>query len=531
MANDLHRKCTILVTSDLHGSFSSASYRTQEEISSGLARLSVLIKQQRLEEPSLLLIDNGDIMQGSPLTYYAASLKPEDHNPAVAALNLLQYDAAVVGNHEFNYGQSYLRQAVEASDFPWLSAGIMDSATGEPAFGRPYFIRYCGDVKVAVLGVTTHYIPNWEHPDHIEGLVFEDALETVRAWVPRIREEAGPDLMVVAYHGGLERDPVTGEETETYTGENQGYAMCMEVEGIDMLITGHQHRELIADIGGVTVIQPGCNGQALGKLEIRFELVEGRWSIIEKNAELLHPDESLPRDPNLLKALEPWEKETQLWLDEKLGWVEGDLSIRDPFTLRTRDHPFIELVNRVQMLAAGVDISCTALLSEDTQGFGSLITMRDILTNFIYPNTLSVVELSGQDIRDALEKSASYFELRPDGSLGVSRCFTEPKAQHYNYDMWEGIEYEIDAAKPIGERVVNLRYQGTALCSEQVYAVVMNNYRATGGGEYVMFKNKRIVREITVPVSELMADYIREQGTIYAACDDNWRVSVPVKNL
>lgn len=521
------QKCSILVTSDVHGSFCSASYLTQEEVSTGLARLSTMIKKQRTVEPDLLLIDNGDIIQGTPLTYYAAMMKEDIMNPAVLALNLLQYDAAIVGNHEFNYGLSYMRHVAASSDFPWLSAGIIDVGTGKPAFGKPYIVRDYGEVRVAVLGVTTHYIPNWEHPGLIEGLDFEDAFESVKTWVSRIREEACPDIMVVAYHGGLERDPETGMETELYTGENQGYRMCMEVEGIDVLITGHQHRQLITEIGNVTVIQPGYNGEALGKLEIWLEKVDGRWSIIKKSAELLYPDESVPRDPELLLVLEPLEQQTQEWLDQKLGNVIGDLSIRDPFLLRMQDHPYIELVNRVQKLAAGVDISCTALLREDTRGFGQWITMRDIMTNFIFPNTLTVLKLTGQDIRDALEKCASYFELS-DGTLGVSRSFTEPKEQHYNYDMWEGIEYELDVTKPVGERVTKLCYQGMPLRDDLTYAVVMSNYRAAGGGEYFMFKGKPIIKEVNVPISELMARYIQEQGTLHAECDHNWRVIASV---
>lgn len=518
------KRCTILVTSDIHGYISAASYRTQEDVDTGLARLATRIKAERAQERDLILIDNGDLIQGTPLTYYAANFKSSKPHPAIAALSSLDYDAAVVGNHEFNYGLSYLQQVMTEGAFPWLSAGIVDEGTDTPAFGMPYIIKRCGEVKVAILGVTTHYIPNWEHPDHIAGLDFQDALNTVKTWVPRIRAKEEPDLMIVAYHGGFERDVVSGEWTERYTGENQGYAMCMEVEGIDMLITGHQHRMLTGEINGVSVIQPGCNGQALGKLEAVFERVEGRFRLRSKRAELIPCQGSYAKDQEVLEAIRPYEEQTQVWLDEKLGSVNGDMKIDSPHALRLADHPFIEFVNKVQMETAGADVSNTALLSEDTHGFEHTITMRDILTNFIYPNTLTVLRVSGDDIRKALEQSASYFTLQADGSIAVSRSFLEPKTQHYNYDMWEGIEYELDVSMPIGQRVVKLTRQGTPIEGGQTYEVVMNNYRAGGGGEYEMYRGKPVVREVTVDMSELIAGYIREKGTVEASCNHNWRV-------
>lgn len=531
MTEQAIQRCTILVTSDIHGYISSISYRTQEDIPTGLARLATRIKAERAEDPDLILIDNGDLIQGTPLTYYAANIKPNEPNPAIAALSSLGYDAAVIGNHEFNYGRAYLQQVTGEGSFPWLSAGIVDSNTEQPYFGTPYIIKRHGEVKVAILGVTTHYIPNWEHPDHIEGFVFHDALETVKTWVPRIRAKEQPDLMVVAYHGGFERDVRSGEWTERYTGENQGYAMCTEVEGIDMLITGHQHRKLTGEINGVTVIQPGCNGQVLGKLEAVFERKEGRFLLREKSAELMDCNESYAKDAEVLEVIRQRESETQAWLDEKLGAVVGQMKIESPHALRLKDHPFIEFVNKVQMEATGADISNTALLSEDTHGFESTITMRDILTNFIYPNTLTVLRVSGEDIRKALEQSAAYFTMQADGTIGVSRSFIEPKAQHYNYDMWEGIEYELDVSRKVGERVVKLTRQGALIEPDQEYEVAMNNYRAGGGGEYEMYRGKPIVREVTVDMSELIAGYIREKGTIEASCNGNWRVFASTQPL
>ncbi|UNK19256.1 bifunctional metallophosphatase/5'-nucleotidase [Paenibacillus sp. N3/727] len=517
--------CEILVTSDIHGHIYPTDYRTREERNFGLAKIATMIRAERLRAPELLLVDNGDLIQGTPLAAYA--LKHRDGvYPAVTVLNELHYNAAVLGNHEFNYGMDLLKRVIGESDFPWLSAGIVDSETGEPAFGKPYIVKVVGnEVKVAILGVTTHYIPHWENPAHIQGLQFRDALETVRAWVPRIRREEQPDLLVVTYHGGFERELLTGDPAKRLTSENQAYVMCMEVDGIDVLITGHQHRLLAGQAGGVTIVQPGCNGQALGRITVDFaRKAEGGWRIQEKRAELLIPDETVEADDTVLELTREIETETQDWLDRPIGHVIGDLTISDPLACRSADHPFIEFVNKVQMDVAGVEVSNTALLNNESAGFGPVITMRDVLTNFMYPNTLTVLRLTGRDIRAALEQTAAYFMLDSGGRLGVSPAYLEPKAQHYNYDMWEGIEYELDVSRPIGRRVVKLSRGGAALTEEMELDVVMNNYRAGGGGDYDMYNGKPVIREIQIDMSDLVTDYIVKQGTITATCNSNWRV-------
>ncbi|MFC3748935.1 bifunctional metallophosphatase/5'-nucleotidase [Paenibacillus sp. GCM10012306] len=519
--------CEILVTSDLHGHIQPVDYRTREMSHQGLARIATLIHKERLHTPELLLIDNGDLIQGTPLAYYSATQGKEDQHPAISALNELRYDAAVFGNHEFNFGMDVLDKAVQDSSFPWLSAGITDKDTGEPAFGKPYIVKWIDQkIKVVVLGVTTHYIPNWENSLHLQGLEFHDALESVKRWCADIRTDEQPDLLVVAYHGGFERDLQTGEPTERQTGENQGYAMCMEIEGLDVLITGHQHRSITSEINGVTVIQPSFNGQALGKITATFTEENGKWRLQDKQAELLSVDSSIAVDERIIELTSAVEAKTQVWLDYTVGQVQGDLSITSAAECRLADHPFIEFMNKVQMEAAGVDISTAPLLRNECRGFDQTITRRDILANFIYPNTLTVLRLKGRDIRQALEQTANYFQIGEDGQLEINPAYIEPKPQHYNYDMWEGIEYILDIARPVGERVTLLNYHGKPLDNDGDYDVVMNNYRAVGGGDYEMYPGKPIIKEILIDISEIVTHYIEQKGHIEATCDGNWRVIV-----
>jgi 2',3'-cyclic-nucleotide 2'-phosphodiesterase / 3'-nucleotidase len=516
----------IYVTSDIHGNVLPLTYGSNEKADLGLAKAVALIKEEIKKNDNCVLIDNGDLIQGTPLTYHYARLNGASINPMVLLLNKLKFDAAVIGNHEFNYGLPLLQKTVNESKFPWLSANIVWEMSGEPLFGKPYLIKnFKNGCKIAVLGLTTQHIPNWENPEHIKGIAFLDAVETAKKWVPVLKEKA--DIVVVSYHGGFERDIESGKPTETLSGENQGYQLCMEVEGIDVLLTGHQHRLIEnREINGVMVIQPGTQGTSVGHVEVTVRNNNGSWEVVSKKSSLLSAKGYVP-DQVVLDLIAPYEEKAQVWLDQPIGVIEGNMEITDPMETRLRDTPLIEFINKVQMDAADTEISSTALFDNRSKGFSSRVTMRDIVSNYIYPNTLKVVEITGKDMREALERSASYFVLNEDGKVAVNPAFSVPKPQHYNYDMWEGIRYTIDLSKPFGQRITELTFKGDEVDDQAMYQVVMNNYRAGGGGDYHMFKGKRVVKDIPIDVSELMANYLLKRGTIQASCDHNWQVIVP----
>ncbi|MDM5155815.1 bifunctional UDP-sugar hydrolase/5'-nucleotidase [Bacillus sp. DX1.1] len=515
----------ILLTSDVHGTIFPIQYRNNEKTERGIAKISTRIAQERAQNEHVLVIDNGDFIQGTPLTYYYAKYMQEEKNPMSIIANHIGYDAAIIGNHEFNYGMDILNKAVMNANMPYLAANILDKQTMKPYFGKPYLIKHIHpDIKVAILGVTTHYIPNWEQPHHIENLTFEDALESTKKWAAYIREKEQPHLLIVAYHGGFERDLQTGEPTEVLTGENQGYVMCQEVEGIDILLTGHQHRYIAhTKVNGVAVLQAGCNGQFLGKVHVSFTKHNNKWIVKDCYSDLLSV-EDVPADETVLSLTSTYEKKTQEWLDQPIGTIVGDMLIHDVMQTRLQDHAFIEFINNVQMHAAGGKISCTSLFHNEAPGFPNRITMRNIVSNYIYPNTLQVIRVTGKDIKEALELSATYFTLDMDGNIIVNPSFIEPKPQHYNYDMWEGISYVLNISKPVGQRVISLQHEGSPIRFDQEYDVVMNNYRASGGGNYSMYQNKPIIKDIPIDMSELIANYILDRGTIEATTNQNWHV-------
>lgn len=513
-------KLTILSTSDTHGFVLPTNYvKRNQDLPFSLAKAKSTLDQLRQAAAGpVLAIENGDYLQGSSLAYYAARVK---HQPALetAAYNAVGYDAGIIGNHEFNYGRDYLSTAIKTLNYPVLCANIL--AGDEPAFGAPYQIFEKAGVKIAVLGLTTNYIPHWEGPAHIAGLAFNDVVETARQWVPRLRELA--DVVVVAYHGGFERDLKTGEPTERLTGENVGYELT-KIPGIDALVTGHQHREIAAVVNGVPVTQPGYRGQDVGVITLELTATSTGYQVVAgSGTAALAPTGDQPADAAVVNSVAAVQTATEDWLDSPLGHVKGDMTIADPAAARIKESAYIEFINRVQMAATGTDIAGTALFNNEGTGFAAEITMRDVVTNYIYPNTLAVLKLSGADLKAALEQVAEFFSLE-GGQLVVTPRFLKPKPQLYNYDMYEGITYTLDIRQPVGQRVTQLLYHGQPVVAEGTYEVTMNSYRAAGGGNFAMFSPAKIVRENQKDMTELIADYLQEHPEITASANQNFTI-------
>ncbi len=519
-------KLTILATSDMHGYIMPTNFGSRNQNQPfGAAKVATVIKEIRKKTAGpVITIENGDFIQGSPLSYFLA--KQEDiatSRQLIDCLNLIGYDAGLLGNHEFNYGATYLRKMEAAAKHPLICANILDE-TGNPAFGKPYIILEKDGLKIAILGLTTPYIPHWEHPENIKNLTFKSVVETAKKYVPKLREQA--DIVIVSYHGGFERDLDNGKPTETLTGENEGYQLLQEVKGIDALVTGHQHRQISQKINGVPVVQPGFRGEYVGQIELNIEKNKAGSYVVRASTEkLLATGNCLP-DKEISHFLLPISEACETWLDEPLGKVKGSMRIEDPNQARIAEHPYIEFIQKVQMAAANVDVSGTALFNNDGQGFGFTITMRDVVTNYIYPNTLAVLNVTGGELRQALERSASFFAVTVNQQIGINPEFIQPKPQYYNYDMYEGIDYTIDVSKPIGERIVSFRYHNEDVSASDTLEIVVNQYRAVGGGDYAMFDASKIIREVQVDMTELIANYLAENPVIEATCNHNFHVIV-----
>ncbi|MBP1048297.1 bifunctional metallophosphatase/5'-nucleotidase [Enterococcus sp. BWM-S5] len=512
-------KLTFFETSDIHGYISPTNYAGGEDLGIGAAKVAAKLKLLRSQAAGpVITIENGDFIQGSPLSYYVAK---NQHWSAdfIKVINTMSYDVQVLGNHEFNYGLDYLKKAIASYNAPVLAANILNQE-GEPYFGKGYTIIEKEGIRVAVLGLVTQYIPYWEQPSVVEGMQFERAVTTAKKMIPELRKLA--DIVVVSYHGGFERDIEDGTPTEQLTGENEGYQLLHEVSGIDALFTGHQHREIAAVVNGIPVVQPGYRGSCIGEIELTIIEQDGKLVVSDAQARL-HPVADVQADTQILSIVAALESELEEWLDQPLGKVEGNMEIEDPMRARLMEHPYIEFINRVQQSASGAEISGTALFNNEGKGFKDIITMRDIITNYIYPNTLAIVKVNGAELRAALEQTAGYLAVA-NGSIIFDPKYIQPKPQYYNYDMYEGINYTIDVSRPIGQRITRLLFQGKPIESNQIFDIVINQYRAVGGGNYSMFNAGKIVREIQIDMTELIADYLRLHPVIQAETNQNFQV-------
>lgn len=512
------KQLQILVTSDIHGYIMPTTFRKTEE-ALGLAKAATIIDQLREKKPSIL-IDNGDLLQGSPLTSYHQQFHSQEKNPVIDAANILNYDLAVLGNHEFNYGLPFLKKSMEESLFPWVSGNIYEKDGS--TFTTPYVIKEIDGIRIGIVGITTHFVPIWEDPKHIKGIEFRDALQQAEKWLTQLRDHEDVDVSVLCYHGGFSHDIVTGELIEADTEENQGYQMCEQLN-FDIFITGHQHREICTTAFGKSIIQPGTKGICVAAIDLDIEIENGKVLSVQHEPSLHYVYHDTPAHPEIVSRIERLHIKTEKWLDEPIGKVKGNMLFDEAFQVRVHKHPYIEFIQKVQMEAGNVQISCTSLFQDGAGGFPNDITMRHIVTNYLYPNTLKVLKVSGQLILEALEQSASYFTIK-NGSLSVSDRFKYPKAQPYNYDMWEGIQYVIDVRRPIGMRVTDVSFEGRPLDVNATYEVVMNSYRASGAGNFPYFAHCPVLKEIETDMTKLIVDYFKKHPIIEATCHRNWTI-------
>lgn len=504
-----------LSTSDLHGYIYPTDFRQRNQsLAFGATKVKGLFNQLEQDaEGPLFKIDNGDFLQGSPLSYYVAK---REGLLMADMMNAMGFDAGVLGNHEFNYGREYLDATIAKLNYPIVCANILNEE-GQSLTGHPYVIFEKAGIKVALLGLTTPYIPHWEQPATVKGLTFTSAVETAKDYLPKLRKLA--DIIVVSYHGGFERDLNSGTPTETLTGENEGYQLLHEVPGIDILLTGHQHREMAFANEDWAFTQPGDKGRFIGSVHLK---IDPQSKLITKRQAELIPVTG-EEEPTMHQAFSPLLDEVETWLDQQIGQVEGDMRITDPMAVRTQGHPYINFIHQVQMDATGTDISGTALFDNNGTGFGANISMRDVVTNYIYPNTLVVLKVTGQELRQALERSATYFEVT-DGKLLVSPTFLSPKVEHYNYDLYAGIDYTIDVSQPKGHRITRFDYHGQPIEDQQLLEIVVNQYRAVGGGDYAMFGANKIIREVTINMTELIGEYLQKHPLIQATSTTNFKL-------
>lgn len=503
------KRIRLLVTSDVHGYVYPYSYADGKKQNIGFAKVKAVMDS--LKDENTLLLDNGDVLEGSPLSFYHFHSHAGEISAMSKAMNLVGYDYVNVGNHDFNYGEEALLQHLNA-----LHASCITTNWKYDHHSNSYVVREFDGTRIALFGLVTDYIPHWETQAHIANSVFEDVIHTAENIVAEIQEKEHVDYVVCMYHGGFERDLETGEPTEDLTGENVAYALLQKVRGIDVLLSGHQHRSLHGKLFNTVYTQTSDKGCEVGCVDIYPEedRIEAHIVACDKEA-----------DASVLACAQSEEDACQTWLDQTLGTTNVDLSIHDEADARLYKAQLITFLNQVEMEATGADIACNPLFLHAT-GFQHEITMRNLVSTYVYPNTLVVKKISGRALKAYLEKDAEFFCIKEDGTIGVSEKYEKPKPQHYNYDMLDGIDYTIKVSHPVGQRIISLTRNGEEIQEDDVFTIAMNNYRASGGGDFDMLKNAETVKEISAGMVDLLAEYIMRHKVIDFACVNNIRVII-----
>ncbi|MEU9172074.1 5'-nucleotidase C-terminal domain-containing protein [Streptomyces sp. NPDC048420] len=546
---------SILGTTDLHSHvfdwdyYLDKAYSDAKGNSVGVARVATLIKQQRAAkgEEHVLLVDAGDIIQGTSLAYYFARVQPitdkgAPKHPMAVAMNHMRYDAAALGNHEFNYGIEVLRKFESQCRFPLLGANALDAKTLKPAF-QPYTVkRICvpgaPDIKVGILGLTNPGIALWDK-DNVSGkMVFPGLVEQAKKYVPRLRA-LGCDVVFLTDHSGLDGSSSYGDELPYV--ENASNLVAQQVPGIDAILVGHTHVEVPSytvknDETGEDVLlsEPYCWGYRLSVFDFELVLVRGQWKVTKKTAQTLNPN-TVDEDPEIRKLLEADHELVVKYVNTAVGTCTEDLSAADSCW---KDVPIMDFIHQVQMdtVKAGLSTSDAALplisvaapFSRTADIPAGSVTIKDIAGLYIYDNTLYGKKLTGAQLKDYLEYAAKYYHRVPAGTAVDTATLTNANSfWDYMYDTAAGVSYDIDIAAAEGSRIKNLSYNGTSVTDDQVFVVAVNNYRANGGSGYPHIAAADIAYSSTNEIRQLMIDYVTSKGALdpkdFAVT--NWRLT------
>jgi 2',3'-cyclic-nucleotide 2'-phosphodiesterase/3'-nucleotidase len=555
-------RLTVLGTTDLHGNVFNWDYFKNLEFDNsahddiGIAKAATLIKAARakLGRQPVLTLDAGDTIQGTPLAYYYARIEPISRrtiHPMAHAMNLVGYDAAALGNHEFNYGLDTLRTFESQLNFPLLGANAVDPATGRPVF-PPYVIKrykvHGGpDLTVGVLGLTNPGIAIWDKAN-VEGRVeFPGLVEQAKRFVPELKRR-GCDVVVISAHSGADTSSSYGDALPWP--ENASTLVAEQVPGVDAILVGHAHRDIPqrfvtnARTGQqVLLCEPAYWGMRVAVMDLDLQHRHGRWKVVGAHGQTLNSN-TVAGDPAVLAAVRRQHETVVAYVNSPVGTSAAALSAARAVV---EDVPIIDFVQYVQADAVkagltGADaalpiLSIAAPFNRAASFPAGQVTVRDVAGLYIYDNTLLGVKVTGAQVKDYLEFSARYFQQvsgpGPFTMAQVTNQVTETAPNgtpDYNFDTVAGLDapltYDIDISQPVGSRIVGLAYAGVPVDPAQEFAMAVNNYRQSGGGGFPHVSTAPVVYNRQNEIRQLLIDWVTANGTIdpaqFASVD--WRL-------
>ncbi|MYV47678.1 5'-nucleotidase C-terminal domain-containing protein [Streptomyces sp. SID2888] len=534
---------TVMGTTDLHGHvfnwdyFKDAEYSDAAGNAMGLARVSTLIEQVRKEKgrDNTLLLDAGDTIQGTPLTYYYAKVDPITAkkgpvHPMARAMNAIGYDAVALGNHEFNYGIETLRKFESQCDFPLLGANALDARTLKPAFPayfmKTFKVKGGPPVKVAVLGLTNPGIAIWDKA-YVQGkLTFPGLEEQAAKWVPKLRS-MGADVVVVSAHSGTSGTSSYGDQLPYL--EDAAAEVAKKVPGIDAILVGHAHQEIPElkvknEKTGKTVVlsEPLCFAERLSVFDITLVFNKGKWDVESVSASLRNAA-TVADDPKITKLLRAEHAKVVAYVNQVVGTATETLTTVDA---RYKDAPIIDLITKVQedvvkealagtAYAALPVIAQASPFSRTSEIPAGKVTIRDLSSLYVYDNTLVAKLMTGAQVRAYLEYSAEYYVQTPAGAaVDVDKLTNAKNRPDYNYDYVSGLQYDIDVAQAPGSRIKNLTYNGAALDDAQQFVMAVNNYRANGGGDFPYVASAQELWSESTEIRTRIAEWVTAKGEL-----------------
>ncbi len=511
---------TILETSDLHGTIAPWDYATDSAFDGGLAKAYTVIKQQRALDPELLLVDCGDTLQDNMIQEF----RNDSIHPMVKAMNSMNYDAWELGNHEFNFEYENLVKAIEDSNAAVLGGNIY-KADGT-RFALPYIIKLVKGVRVAIFGIEAPHVPQWEasNPEHFNYMTFTKPMEETGKILDELEGKADVIVGLVHY----------GEDGEYNT---DGIRAVAEKYGdrVAAFLIGHAHSSLNETLpNGCVILEPGSKGSSVAKLTLTMEqaVVGGKWKCVAKQGELLPVSKAnVTPDPELSKEMQYVHDKSREMANTVVGKVGADFlpslnwnDLPGVPTAVLQDTAMLDLINMVQMEETGADVSLAALFDSKSNLPKGDFRKRDGVKIYKYDNTLMAVRITGAQLKAIMEKQAgNFFNQSVPGDVTIS---FNPNIRLYNYDMFAGVDYQIDISKPAGQRIVNVMYKGAPLADDQVLTLALNNYRYGGLSSAGMISSKPedLVYNKGLAIRDLISDYVTSQGTIMPVVDNNWEI-------
>jgi 2',3'-cyclic-nucleotide 2'-phosphodiesterase/3'-nucleotidase len=549
-------RLSVLGTTDLHGNvfnwdyFKNTEYDDSAHNDIGLAKISTLVKAARSEiardrhRPAPLLLDAGDTIQGTPLAYYYAKIEPitGGHiHPMAAAMNAIGYDAAALGNHEFNYGLDILRKFQRQLKFPLLGANAQDWTTGLPVF-PPYVLKRVHvpgtgrPITVGILGLTNPGIAIWDKATVENKIKFGGIVELAKYWVPRVRR-AGADIVIVSAHSGIDLSSSYGDALPVP--ENAAGPMAEQVPGIDAVLVGHAHQEIAERFvtnkqtgEQVVLVEPLKWGMRLAQIDLDLQQQRGRWKVVARHSQVLNAN-TVEADPKVVRLLQKDHDQVIGYVNSKIGTCTTAMSAA---TAPWEDTAALDFVNFVQADAVAKAIAGTPEAALPVLAIAAPfnraaaipagdVSVRDVAGLYIFDNTLLAVKMTGGQVKEYLEFSAQYFKqvsgtgpFTPDQLTNAPTPTAPTGTPDYNYDILGGLTkplvYQIDIAKPVGSRITGLSYDGTPVAADQEFVVAVNNYRQSGGGNFPHVSKAPVLYNQQVEIRQLMIDYVTATGSV-----------------